>query len=327
MIEVKNARIQEEIAVLNEMPEIPPEARVRVGGPTAGKTYQNIRVLGDLSLGEFGRTMTSIAAWVAPPTEGCAYCHVQGDFASDAKYTKVVARRMLEMVRNINTNWKSHVAATGVTCYTCHRGMVLPQFRWFRPVDDIRPFGLGDRAGRGAPSDIAGLTSLPSPVFSYYLLSEQGASPLRVSGTTALQTGNLSSIKQAEFTYSMMIHISKSLGVNCTYCHNTRSFPNWQQSRPQRVTGWQGLHMVRDINSNFLEPLSSVFAAAPADRLGPLNDTAKVNCGTCHQGAFKPLNGAQMAAHFPAMLGPLPADASAVNVDKPATQAASKSGG
>jgi photosynthetic reaction center cytochrome c subunit len=85
--------------------------------------------------------------------------------------------------------------------------------------------------------------------------------------------------------------------------------------------------MVRDINSNFLEPLSSVFAAAPADRLGPLNDTAKVNCGTCHQGAFKPLNGAQMAAHFPAMLGPLPADASAVNVDKPATQAASKSGG
>jgi hypothetical protein len=34
-----------------------------------------------------------------------------------------------------------------------------------------------------------------------------------------------------------------------------------------------------------------------------------------------------MAAHFPAMLGPLPADASAVNMDKPATQAASKIGG
>jgi photosynthetic reaction center cytochrome c subunit len=325
LVDVKNPRIQEEIALLNQMPELPPEARVRVGGPTAGTTYQNVKVLGDLSLGEFGRTMASIASWVAPPTESCAYCHVQGDFASDAKYTKVVARRMLEMVRNINTNWKSHVAATGVTCYTCHRGMAIPQYRWFRPVDNGTNF-IGDRAGRADPSADAGLSSLPSPVFSYYLLSEQGASPLRVSGATALPAGNYSSIKQAEFTYSMMFHISKSLGVNCTYCHNSRSFPNWQISRQQRVTAWQALHMVRDINSTYLEPLSPVFAAAPEGRLGPLNDTAKVNCSTCHQGAFKPLNGAQMAVHFPAMLGPVPATA-AVTADQPTQPAAAKSGG
>jgi photosynthetic reaction center cytochrome c subunit len=262
---------------------------------------------------------------VAPPTESCAYCHVQGDFASDAKYTKVVARRMLEMVRNINTNWKSHVAATGVTCYTCHRGMPIPQYRWFRSVDNSTNF-IGDRAGRADPSADAGLSSLPSPVFSYYLLSEQGASPLRVSGATALPAGNYSSIKQAEFTYSMMIHISKSLGVNCTYCHNSRSFPNWQISRQQRVTAWQALHMVRDLNSTYLEPLGPVFAAAPEGRLGPLNDTAKVNCSSCHQGAFKPLNGAQMAVHFPAMLGPVPT-AAAGAANQPATPAPAKSGG
>ncbi|MGA0927264.1 MAG: photosynthetic reaction center cytochrome c subunit family protein, partial [Burkholderiaceae bacterium] len=28
-------------------------------------------------------------------------------------------------------------------------------------------------------------------------------------------------------------------------------------------------------------------------------DVAKVNCSTCHQGAFKPLYGAEMAKHYP----------------------------
>jgi len=35
-----------------------------------------------------------------------------------------------------------------------------------------------------------------------------------------LPSGNRSSIKQTEWTYSLMIHMSESLGVNCTYCHN-----------------------------------------------------------------------------------------------------------
>jgi photosynthetic reaction center cytochrome c subunit len=30
-----------------------------------------------------------------------------------------------------------------------------------------------------------------------------------------------------------------------------------------------------------------------------LGDVAKLNCATCHQGAYKPLNGAQMAKDFP----------------------------
>ncbi|MDX1330852.1 MAG: photosynthetic reaction center cytochrome c subunit family protein, partial [Burkholderiaceae bacterium] len=37
----------------------------------------------------------------------------------------------------------------------------------------------------------------------------------------------------------------------------------------------------------------------PASRLGPKGDVAKVNCSTCHQGAFKPLYGAEMAKHYP----------------------------
>jgi photosynthetic reaction center cytochrome c subunit len=63
--------------------------------------------------------------------------------------------------------------------------------------------------------------------------------------------------------------------------------------------------MVRDLNMNYLSPLTSVF---PASRLGPTGDGPKANCATCHQGAYKPLFGASMVGDFPA-LGAQPAAA------------------
>jgi photosynthetic reaction center cytochrome c subunit len=57
--------------------------------------------------------------------------------------------------------------------------------------------------------------------------------------------------------------------------------------------------MARDINNDYLTPLTKTF---PANRLGPTGDVAKVNCTTCHQGAFKPLYGAQMAKDHPELL-------------------------
>jgi hypothetical protein len=57
--------------------------------------------------------------------------------------------------------------------------------------------------------------------------------------------------------------------------------------------------MARDLNNDYLEPLTKTF---PASRLGPLGDVAKVNCATCHQGAYKPLYGAPMAKNYPGVL-------------------------
>ena len=62
----------------------------------------------------------------------------------------------------------------------------------------------------------------------------------------ALAGDRSNSIKQTDWTYALMIHFSQSLGVNCTYCHNSRAFENWEQSTPQRVTAWHGIRMVRD---------------------------------------------------------------------------------
>ena len=68
----------------------------------------------------------------------CEHCHVgegndlsKFDFASDAKPSKLVARKMLKMVAVLN----EQVAAIGepapagspkITCFTCHRGATKP---------------------------------------------------------------------------------------------------------------------------------------------------------------------------------------------------------
>ena len=61
------------------------------------------------------------------------------------------------------------------------------------------------------------------------------------------------------------------------------------------VTGL-GQVLLRDINNAYLASLQTTF---PPHRLGPLGDVAKVNCTTCHQGAYQPLLGASMVKTYP----------------------------
>ena len=269
-----------------------------IGGP-AGKVYQNVQVLKDVPVAEFTRLMASITTWVAPE-QGCTYCHVDtSNLASDDLYTKKVARRMLQLVLDINTNYKSHVAssgptgATGVTCYTCHRGNPVPKNIWFtEPQAPVN--SLGYTGGRNKPTVAVGLTSLETDPYTPYFL---GSDDIRVTPSTALPTGtNTSSFKAAYWTYGVMINISKSLGVNCTYCHNTRQFSDWSQSSPQRATAWYGIRMVRHLNNDYLVPLQSTF---PPNRLGAGGDSPKINCATCHNGVYKPLFGVNIVKSYP----------------------------
>jgi photosynthetic reaction center cytochrome c subunit len=298
MEQVYNPRTLAKEAALNLPPAPAPEASP--DGPKASQIYQNVQVLGDLSVAQFVRHMTAITEWVAPE-QGCAYCHNVQNFAEDSKYTKVVARRMIQMTQNVNQNWKKHVGNTGVTCYTCHRGQNVPAQNWTAPL--ARKYEtslLGDLAGQNLASKTVALSSLPFDPFTPYLKDDL---EIRVNGNEAMAGkaghANRASTKQTEHTYALMMHMSKSLGVNCTYCHNTRAFQSWEESRPQRVTSWYGIRMARDLNNDYVIPLTDVF---PPNRLGPRGDVAKVNCATCHQGAYKPLYGAAMAKHFPELL-------------------------
>jgi photosynthetic reaction center cytochrome c subunit len=263
-------------------------------GPKAAAVYQNVKVLGDLSVGEFTREMLAITQWVAP-VQGCAYCHNTQNLADDGLYTKVVARRMLQMTRHLNADWKPHVAATGVTCYTCHRGNNIPAEVWFTAVQPRAVGGnSGDNALQNKPSRSVGLAALPYDPLSPFLL---GAEEIRVAGLVPTG-GVLQSTQHTEKSYGLMIHMSKSLGVNCTFCHNTRNFATWDNSNPQRVTAWHGIRMVRELNNDYLVGLTDRF---PPERLGPNGDVAKISCATCHQGVNKPLYGAPMLQDYPSL--------------------------
>ena len=296
MDQVYNPRTLATQAALNTAPEAIPA--VPADGPKASETFKNVKVLGDLSAGQFTRLMVSITQWVAPPDQGCNYCHNPNDLADDSVYAKVVARRMIQMTQHINADWKPHVAETGVTCYTCHRGQPVPAQVWFQPAPGKKGSDFaGWRAGQNVPSMKVGLTSLPVDPFSTYLV---GDAPIRVAGTQALPAGKGGSIAATERTYGLMMHMSQGLGVNCTYCHNAQNFGNWAESTPQRVTAWHGIRMVRDINNAYLVPLKDTY---PKSRLGAAGDPPKANCATCHQGAYKPLYGAPMAKDFAELQG------------------------
>ena len=279
--------------------QIPPaQDPAPAGGPRATAEYKNVKVLTDLSVDQFNRVMLSITEWVSPQ-QGCTYCHKEGeDLSADTLYTKIVSRRMLQMTRDINASWKNHVAETGVTCFTCHAGQPVPPSVWF--TDPGRPHAAqaGATAGQNAPAKSAAYSSLPLDPLSAFLVAPGST---RVVSESPYPGTNPRNIMQTEATYALMMNMSQALGVNCTYCHNTRSFSAWDQSTPQRTVAYHGIQMVRDLNANYLEPLKDQF---PADRLGSLGDVPKVSCATCHQGAFKPLFGFNMLKDNPELAGP-----------------------
>ncbi len=297
MVELFHQANRDALRAANEVPM--PIDPAPAGGPMATSEYKNVKVLTDLTSNQLTRLMLAMTEWVAPE-QGCGYCHADGeDFSSDKLYTKVVARRMLQMTRDINAHWKNHVGSTGVTCYTCHRGASIPSEVWFNNPGPKQPQGVvGAPTGKNLPSPAAGFTSLPYDPLTPFL---GNSGEIRVISTTALPEGDRSSIKQTEWTYALMMQISQSLGVNCTFCHNSRSFFDWDQSTPARETAYHGIRMVREINTGVLGPLKDVF---PHERLGPLGDVPKVSCVTCHRGVSKPMFGVSMLKDYPELAGP-----------------------
>jgi photosynthetic reaction center cytochrome c subunit len=288
----------------NQVPE--PQSPAPEGGDLAKDVYQNVEVLGDLHQAEFTRLMNAITQWVSPD-EGCAYCHNLAEgFAYEDVYQKKVSRMMIRMTMDINENWEDHVQSTdqqtGVTCYTCHRGNNVPKNVWF--LNEPKPQDaqmVGWSGGyQNAPNERTALSSLPGDPFEQYLLGDSDlTTKIRVQGDTVLPNPvSNDSVQATEATYGFMMHQSDSLGVNCTYCHNSRVWSSWEQSPPQRVTAWHGIRMTRTINNDWILPTEKWL---PDNRLGPMGDTSKVNCATCHNGVYKPLFGANMVKDYPSL--------------------------
>lgn len=111
-------------------------AAVLLATPAAAQTrrprpLENIRTLKGWTGEEVRAEMQLMAQALGVK---CDHCHVQGNFASDEKRTKNVARRMIDLTSSLNADYFADKAPAGggskfgrVTCYTCHQGAATPK--------------------------------------------------------------------------------------------------------------------------------------------------------------------------------------------------------
>ena len=92
------------------------------GGGRGPQPPKNLKVLKPEDIRPvMGAMMGSLGL---PQAERCSFCHIQGDNASDENPKKLVARKMMEMVNDINAKFPD--GKVHVSCYTCHRGKATP---------------------------------------------------------------------------------------------------------------------------------------------------------------------------------------------------------
>jgi photosynthetic reaction center cytochrome c subunit len=87
----------------------------------AQQRYKNLQIFKDLPATQLDPAMAFISGSLGVR---CGYCHVSNQFDKDDKPTKLAARRMIQMVLDINKG--SFNGQSAVSCYTCHRGKPIP---------------------------------------------------------------------------------------------------------------------------------------------------------------------------------------------------------
>src|SRR5882672_8843776 len=161
----------------------------------------------------------------------CTYCHVEGDFASDTNPKKEMARKMIAMVRLIDTSFPSSAGAFPegyheVDCSTCHRGSVKPETK--------APRKFYNRANSmGVP---------PPP-------QNPGASLKVLPPETRVHGAE-----------SLMGEFRDALNVDCGYCHGGDK-PLQNDVNPRKDIARKMILLVRQINANF--PGTGVFPVGP----------------------------------------------------------------
>jgi hypothetical protein len=151
----------------------------------------------------------------------CVYCHVQGDFASDANPKKDIARKMISMIEQIDASFPSSAGAfpTGyheVDCSTCHRGSTKPETK--------APKEFFNR------TESLGLANPPNrPGENLKVL----APDTRVHGDG-----------------SVMHDFRDALNIDCNYCHGGGK-PQSADDNPRKEIARRMILLVRQINANF----------------------------------------------------------------------------
>jgi hypothetical protein len=96
----------------------PPQEAPKKGGGGRGPTNLKILTIDDMRSGAMMKFTQALGV-------KCDHCHVGNDRASDDNPKKLIARNMIQMVKDINAKFPD-ASKTYVTCYTCHNGHVTP---------------------------------------------------------------------------------------------------------------------------------------------------------------------------------------------------------
>ena len=103
---------------------LPAAAQQQMEGKTVEQIYKNIKVLTGTPANQMNVSMHVIVGQLGVD---CVYCHVDHDpahFASDENPRKEVARRMMQMMIDLNKN--AFGGRQVISCYTCHQGHPKP---------------------------------------------------------------------------------------------------------------------------------------------------------------------------------------------------------
>lgn len=99
----------------------------REGAPVES-VFKNLKVLGGFPARNLLVAMNQ--GWARGLGVSCSHCHVPGDWASDAKPAKEIARDMVRMGSTISAALRSIEGLKDrrpiVNCTTCHRGALKP---------------------------------------------------------------------------------------------------------------------------------------------------------------------------------------------------------
>ncbi|MBL8148352.1 MAG: c-type cytochrome [Blastocatellia bacterium] len=92
-------------------------------GEKVEKVYKNIQVLKGIPSGQLRIIMNDFSEALGVK---CTHCHVSIEEAEkDDKPAKQIARQMIQLVKSIN---RDSATEGQVSCYTCHRGVLKPDF-------------------------------------------------------------------------------------------------------------------------------------------------------------------------------------------------------
>ncbi|MBK7894495.1 MAG: photosynthetic reaction center cytochrome c subunit [Anaerolineaceae bacterium] len=225
---------------------------------------QNVQVLTGMTTSEIWSFMTTYVA--GGMKVDCTYCHNVANFAADGAEIgddvvaarKDNARQHLQMVADLNQNWLTQLAdiegkqpsGAQIICATCHLAEPLP-VAW--------------------PEN---LHALPDE----YRLPLDDLDVLLV-------TGNLDvSLDAVQYNQHTMYHMSESLGVGCTHCHNSRYFPDWEQ--PAKYYALTMLQMSQYIRENYQDSMNG----------------QEPSCFLCHRNQVRPPGAVQAEVFLPDVL-------------------------